>query len=224
LARGEGLHYAPLDISPTAIELASASLAREFPELYITGIECDFTASLDALDPDPGSLAVFLGSTIGNFSHGGGVAFLRRLRERLSRDDWFLLGVDLVKSVDVLEAAYNDSAGVTAEFNKNILRAVNEEAGGDFDPEDFEHLAFFNPDASQIEMHLVARRPVRVRLEALGIDLEIEAGERIHTEISRKFTRDSTSVLLSEAGFELRHWFPSSEGYFGLALAEVADG
>jgi L-histidine N-alpha-methyltransferase len=224
LERGEGLHYSPLDISPYALGLASTSLAREFPELVITGIQCDFTETLEALEPDPGCLAVFLGSTIGNFNHGAGVGFLKRLRERLAEGDWLLLGVDLVKSVEVLEAAYNDSAGITAEFNKNILKVVNREAEGNFDPNDFEHLAFFNRDADQVEMHLVARQDVQVRLGSLDMDLNIAAGERIHTEISRKFTRESTGDLLSGAGFELCHWYLSPDGYFGLALAAIRGG
>lgn len=216
---GNGLHYAPLDISRYALELAEASLSREFPKLCITGIECDYTETLEALNPDPGCLAVFLGSTIGNFPHASGVALLRRLRERLAVGDWFLLGVDLVKPVEILEAAYNDASGVTARFNKNILRVVNRELGGDFDPDEFGHLAFFNRQQSQIEMHLVARNEVQVRLEALDLDLWIEPGERIHTEVSRKFTRESTEKILREAGFEIRNWFLSDNGYFGLALA-----
>lgn len=223
LERGFGLHYAPLDISRYALDLAEASLSQEFPELYITGIECDYTKTLQPLKPDPGCLAVFLGSTIGNFTHASGVDLLRRLRGRLSLGDWFLLGVDLVKPVEILEAAYNDEAGITARFNKNILRVVNREAGGDFDPADFEHLAFFNDKKNQIEMHLVARIDTQVRLEVFDLDLEIEAKERIHTEISRKFTRESLDELLREAGFELRRWFPSDDGYFGLALAAVTE-
>lgn len=224
LGLGKGLHYAPLDISRYALEEAEASLSREFPELYITGIECDYTETLEPLDPYPGCLAVFLGSTIGNFHHDSGVALLARVRERLVAGDWLLLGVDLVKPISVLEAAYNDDSGVTAEFNKNILTVVNRHAGGDFDPARFDHLAFFNEEESQIEMHLVADSDHRVRLEAFDLELPVVAGERIHTEISRKFTRDSTHRLLAEAGFCLDHWFISEDGYFGLALASARGG
>ena len=216
---GDGLHYAPLDISRYALDQAEASLSREFPKLCITGIECDYTHTLGSLNPGPGCLAVFLGSTIGNFPHAPGVALLRRLRERLAVGDWFLLGVDLVKPVQILEAAYNDESGVTAAFNKNILHAVNREVDGDFDPDEFEHLAFFNRQKSQIEMHLVARNEVQVRLKTLDLDLWIEPGERIHTEVSRKFTRESTDRLLREAGFETHKWFLTENGHFGLVLA-----
>jgi L-histidine N-alpha-methyltransferase len=223
LALGTGLHYVPLDISRYALDAAAASLLAEFPELRITGIECDYTATLEALRPAPGCLAVFLGSTIGNFSRPSGVSLLRRLRARLAEGDWFLLGVDLVKPVDVLESAYNDEAGVTARFNKNILNVVNREAGGDFDLAAFRHRARYNEEESQIEMHLVAGSDTRVRLADLDLELEIEAGEKILTEISRKFTRESAGALLLEAGFALDRWFESEDGYFGLALAAVQE-
>lgn len=212
------LLYAPLDISRYALDEA-ASVADEFPGVRVDGVLCDYTRSLASLQPSPGCLAAFLGSTIGNFTPAAGVSLLRRLRERLADGDWFLLGLDLVKPVDVLEAAYNDRAGVTAAFNRNILDVVNREAGGDFDTADFEHVAFFNGAASQIEMHLEARRDLRVRLDAFDMGLDIRRSERIRTEISRKFTRDSAAALLTGAGFTPRHWFCSDDGYFALALA-----
>jgi L-histidine N-alpha-methyltransferase len=194
----EALRYSPLDISRYALEQAAAALSGEFPQLEITGIRCDYTAELAALEAGPGCLAVFLGSSIGNFTHLAGVALLRRLRNRLKGGDWFLMGVDLVKSPRILEAAYNDSAGVTAAFNRNILRVVNREVGADFDPTDFRHLAFYDREAQQIEMHLVARRDVRVRLQG-----------------------DSTARLLVDAGFHLEQWFVPENGYVALALARV---
>jgi len=219
--RDRSLHYMPLDISRYALDQATASLSRSFPDLNVTGIQCDYTESLEPLAPEPGCLAAFLGSTIGNFTQEAGRSLLGRLRSRLSPEDWFLLGVDLVKPAPVLEAAYNDEAGVTAQFNKNILTVLNREVEGDFDPEAFEHMAFFNEEESQIEMHLVATSETRVRLRALELELEIEHGESIRTEISRKFTRESADELLDEAGFRLEHWFTSENGYFGLALAAV---
>ncbi len=224
LSSDHGLRYTPLDISGYALEQAEASLSREFPALKIHGVQCDYTRSLEGVAPERDSLTLFLGSTIGNFTHRGGVALLSRLRRRLHEGDRILLGLDLVKSTEVLEAAYNDSRGVTAEFNRNILRAVNREAEGDFDPGAFEHLAFFDPVRSQIEMHLVARRAVHVRLERFDLDLEIPRGERILTEISRKFTKASATRLLLEAGFELDAWFTPMNEYFALALARAADG
>ena len=222
LAQKGQLHYAALDISEYALAKATETLSARFPNLRITGIQCDYTENLADLDPKPGCVAVFLGSTIGNFSHDTGVTLLKRVSERLGMGDWFLLGVDLVKPVDVQEAAYNDAAGITADFNKNILNVVNNETAGNFDPADFEHLAFFNRDLNQIELYLVAKRDLEVRLETLGVDLDMEAGERIRTEISRKFTKESAGRLLADGGFELQHWFESEDGYFGLALAAAA--
>jgi len=215
------LHYAALDISEYALAKAAESLSEAFPDLYVTGIQCDYTQTLEAFDPDPGCLAAFLGSTIGNFSHDMGVAFLERIWRRLAQGDWLLLGMDLVKPLQVQEAAYNDAAGITAEFNKNILNVVNREAEGNFNPEEFRHRAFFNVEKSQIEMHLVAIHDVNVRLEALDFDLTVAAGESIRTEVSRKFTRESATALLSDSGFDLEHWFEAANGYFGLALASV---
>ncbi|MGM0669585.1 MAG: L-histidine N(alpha)-methyltransferase [Gemmatimonadota bacterium] len=217
------LRYTPLDISRYALREAERSIREECPGVEVRGIRCDYTHSLEALDPPPGSLTVFLGSTIGNFPRDRAVRLLRRLRERLHPGDQFLLGVDLVKPVGILEAAYNDARGVTAEFNKNILRVVNGEAGGNFDPGDFDHLAFFNTQESQIEMHLVARRRVIARLERFNLDLDMEPGDRIRTEISRKFTRETCSSLLADSGFRVEHWFPSENEYFGLALARVEE-
>lgn len=223
LARGQGLHYAPLDISEYALEEAVSAVSVEFPHVRLEPIVCDYTQSLEALDPDPGCLVAFLGSTIGNFPNDQAVALLRRLRARLAAGDWLLLGLDLVKPIEVLEAAYNDDAGLTADFNRNILRAVNREVAANFDPNAFDHLAFFNSVASQIEMHLVARSDQSVQLEALGLEIDLSKGDRIRTEVSRKFTLRSTVGLLAEAGFALHRWFPSPERYFALALASVAD-
>ena len=224
MTRGNGRFcYTPMDISPYALQEAESSVSREFPGVEVKGIRCDYTRSLEALDPLPGSLTAFLGSTIGNFTRTRAVRLLRRLRSRLHPGDYFLLGVDLVKPVEILEEAYNDAQGITAEFNKNILRVVNREAQGNFRPEDFQHLAFFNERESQIEMHLVARKTVRVRLERFDLDMALEPGDGIRTEISRKFTEASCAGLLKDGGFRLERWFASEDNYFGLALARAMD-
>lgn len=224
MTRGNGrLRYIPMDISQFALREAEESVGREFPGVEVKGIRCDYTRSLEALNPLPGSLTAFLGSTIGNFPRPRAVRLLRRLRSRLHPGDHFLLGVDLVKPVEILEAAYNDAQGVTAAFNKNILKVVNREAQGNFRPDDFQHLAFFNEMESQIEMHLVARKPVRVRLERFDLDMALEPGDGIRTEISRKFTEASCAGLLKDGGFHLERWFASEDNYFGLALARAMD-
>jgi L-histidine N-alpha-methyltransferase len=220
--RGE-LVYVPVDISSFALEAAAETLESELPAVRVEGVQCDYTENLDAVRPGRDCLTLFLGSTIGNFDHRQGVDLLTGLRSRFDHPGWFLLGIDLVKPVEVLEAAYNDARGLTEDFNKNILHVVNREAGGDFDPADFDHHAFFNHEHSQIEMHLVAKRPVEALLADLDLGVSLDRGEAIRTEISRKFTRDSAQELLAEAGFEPEHWFPSDDHSFALALAR-ADG
>jgi len=222
-AGGGGLRYTPVDISQYALDQAEESISDAFPGVEIRGVRCDYTETLAELNPGSGCLVVFLGSTIGNFSHPRGVALLSRLRRQLDSGSGLLMGVDLVKPVPVLEAAYNDSEGITAAFNRNILKVVNREAEADFYPEDFRHLAFFNEEASRIEMHLEAVRDLRVTCSAANLVLDIGAGERILTEISRKFTRESAARLLAEAGFRLRRWFVSQNGYFALALAGAVE-
>lgn len=221
VARNGSLHFSPLDISHYALEEAEKTVGREFPGVKVEGIRCDYTRSLEALTLEPGSLTLFLGSTIGNFTDSQGIALLRRLRDRLHAGDHLLLGVDLVKPVKILEAAYNDSRGITAEFNRNILRVVNRKAGGNFRLDDFQHLAFFNSRDSQMEMHLVARRNVTVRLESFDLDLQLKEGDAIKTEISRKFTRESCRNLLEAGGFVVTDWFTADQEYFGLALARA---
>jgi L-histidine N-alpha-methyltransferase len=177
-----------------------------------------------AVPPFPAArrrLVVFLGSTIGNFTPPADVAFLRGLAGRLAPGERLLLGVDLVKSTAALHAAYNDRAGVTAEFNRNVLRVLNRELDADFDPERFDHVAHYNAEAARIEMHLRARLAHRVRIAGLDLDIAFAAGETIHTENSHKYTRASVDALLGSAGFQLDRWTASPDGAFAFALATV---
>ena len=164
-------------------------------------------------------MVAFLGSTIGNFTHDEGAAFLGRVAEQMRAEDFLLLGVDLVKDPAVLHAAYNDTQGLTAAFNRNVLDVVNRELDGDFAPEAFDHVAFYDAERQQVEMHLEARRSMSVRLAELDLQVELAAGERIHTEISRKFTPESTERLLGDAGLVLADWWTDPKGYYALALA-----
>ncbi len=169
----------------------------------------------------PGSrLVIFLGGTIGNLRPEEAAGFLATRRREMAPGDHFLLGVDLVKPVARLEAAYNDAAGVTAEFNRNILRVANRVAeGGDFDPAAFGHRAFYDPVTRWIEMRLRADRRQRVHLPGIGLDLELDEGEEIRTEISAKYDRESAEALLAGAGLEPAAWFTDPDHLFGLALA-----
>jgi L-histidine N-alpha-methyltransferase len=138
---------------------------------------------------------------------------------QMRRDDWFLIGFDLVKAVDVLERAYNDAAGLTAAFNRNVLVVIDRELGGHFDPERFDHVAFYDVEKAQIEMHLRSRARQTVRIDALAMDVAFESGETIHTEISRKFTRDTAESMLRGGAFDMVEWFETAERSFALALA-----
>lgn len=220
LAGGAGVRYVPVDVGRDGLAHAIAALAADYPRLRIQAVVGDFEHDLAHVPPPRGRrLALFLGSTIGNFDPGPRQALLESIRRRLGREGRLLLGVDLVKDRRELEAAYDDGAGVTAEFNRNILRVVNRALDGDFEPEAFRHCAFYQPAARRIEMHLVAARRQRVHLRRLGLVLDFAPGQGIWTENSYKFTRESTAAMLAQAGFALEAWYTDAAGRFGLALA-----
>jgi L-histidine N-alpha-methyltransferase len=211
--------YVPVDVAEGTIRRAADELAAEYPELSVHGIVGDFTTDLGRLPASERRLVIFLGGTIGNLHPEEALDFLRRRGREMARGDYFLLGVDLIKPVERLEAAYNDSAGVTADFNRNILRVVNRLTGGDFDPGAFLHRAFYDAGRHWIEMRLMAARPQQVLLPGIELELELDAGEEIRTEISAKYDRQKTEELLTAAGFVPREWFTDPARLFGLALA-----
>ena len=212
--------YVPMDISEPPVRQSARILAERYPSLEVHGLVGDFLLHLDRI-PDGGvrRLVVFLGGTIGNFPPDEAAEFLRTVHDAMSPGDFFLLGTDLVKDVARLEAAYDDAAGVTAEFNKNILRVVNRLADGDFDPSRFRHRAFFDREARWIEMRLVSREAQRVELSGLDLAFELDEGEEILTEISAKYDRERARKLLSDAGFEPVEWYTDAEDLFALSLA-----
>lgn len=213
--------YMPIDVSESTLRHSAAALRIAYPSLRVHAIVADYERGLPRLADAGSRLVVFLGSTIGNFVPPDDVTFLRRLAEHLTPGEHLLLGVDLVKPVARLHAAYNDAAGVTAEFNRNVLRVLNRELQSDFDPERFEHVAFYDPARAQIEMHLRARAAHTVRIAALDLTISFADGETIHTESSRKFTRESASAMLAAGGFRLERWYTSPDDAFALALAAV---
>ena len=186
------------------------------------GLVGDFEEHLEHLPKGERRLFVFLGGTIGNFYPDARAGFLAGLRELLGPEDRLLLGIDLVKDVEVIEAAYNDSEGVTAEFNRNVLHAINRDLGADFEPGAFEHMAFFDPDNSWIEMRLRAREAQTVSIEQIGLTAEFDAGEEMRTEISTKFTRERLSEELAAAGLELEELYTDHDELFALTLAAPA--
>jgi L-histidine N-alpha-methyltransferase len=217
--------YVPFDVAEQTVRDCTASLADEYPELAIHGIVGDFERHLDEIPPserDRPRVVAFLGGTIGNFPPGARRRFLRSLARLLSHGDYLLLGTDLVKDIDVLEAAYDDAQGVTAEFNRNVLRVLNRELDADFPTELFEHVAFFDPDRQWIEMRLRARRACHVRVDALDLEIDFARGEELRTEISAKFTPDRLEADYAASGLELAEWFTDESELFALSLARKA--
>jgi len=215
------VRYVPLDVDRLTLETSASRILRDYPELGVHAVVGDFERDLVRLPPPTGRrMVMFLGSTIGNLDPPSRRSFLTGIRKLLrSADDRFLLGVDLDKDVKVLEAAYDDAAGVTREFNRNILRVVNREVDGDFRPEAFRHLAFYNLRDCRIEMHLVSDSSQEVRLRRLGLTIPFAAGESIWTESSYKFTRAGVEAMFGEAGLSLVEWHVDPEDYFALAVA-----
>lgn len=236
--------FVPIDVSEAMLRQSAKALRRDYPSLHVHGLVADYDQGLRAFSSAPAGSAAdvptrgrkmvaFLGSSIGNFERDDAIAFLRRVRNALRDDEHLLLGLDLVKDVATLEAAYDDASGVTAEFNRNVLAVLRRELGADVDPSSFRHVAFFDAEKSRIEMHLESLFDQRVRIPALDLELQFEAGERIHTEISTKYTREAAESMLAEAGLELARWDeegPASgdpawregapfEPWFALALA-----
>ncbi len=219
--RTEGLlyGYGPLDVSADASRRASEALALEYPELQVEGVIGDFERPHDLPFPGRRRLLAFLGSTIGNFDPDRAVMFLRSVAREMTPADGFMIGFDLVKDRETLESAYNDSAGVTAEFNLNLLRVMNRELGADFQIGDFQHRAFYAEQEARIEMHLVSRRAQTVRLADIDLVVQFEQGESIRTELSHKYSRNSVEGLLRASGLRLAAWETDPAERFALALA-----
>lgn len=213
------VRYVAMDVGRESLAQAVGALADEYPHIHLHAVVADFERHLGCLPPPTGRrLVLFLGSTIGNFDPPARRALLAQVRRLLGSDGRFLLGVDLVKDRRVMEAAYDDDAGVTREFNRNILRVVNRAVDGDFVPDAWRHHSFYNTEARRIEMHLLAAAPQRVHLRALELVLDFDEGDGIWTESAYKFTRESVVAMLSEAGLALDEWHTDPEGRFGLAI------
>ena len=222
--------YVPVDVSESALAAAGDALTAEYPGLAVHAVVADFEKYL-GVPPDQGKgttagddnggprLVAFLGSTIGNMVPAERAVFLRRVRAQLRPGDAFLLGTDLVKDPAVLVAAYDDSAGVTAAFNKNVLAVLNAELGADFDLDAFDHVAVWDAGREWIEMRLRAASPQTVRVAGLDLTVRFAAGEEMRTEVSAKFRRSGVAAELAAAGFETRCWWTDDADQFGLSLA-----
>ena len=216
--RGSLQTYHPIDVSRTFLLDTAETLLNDFPTLELRPVVGDFAGGLDGVESAGPALAIFLGGTIGNLYRHEAIEFLRQVRAGMRPDDAFLIGLDLVKDPARLHAAYNDPQGVTAAFNRNVLHVINRDLDGTFNPELFDHYAFYNPEDQRIEMHLMSRVEQNVPIGALGTSVRFREGETIRTEISRKFTRESAEELLGTSGFTLRSWFTDENALFALAL------
>ncbi len=213
--------YVPLDVSDTALRDAVSAIHGDYPLLTIHGVVADFTEHLDRIPGQPPRLTAFLGGTIGNLLPDERATFLGDLQHTLAPGDWLLLGTDLVKDPGVLVPAYDDAAGVTADFNRNVLAVLNRELGADFDLASFQHVAIWDVGNEWIEMRLRASAAAKVRIADLDLDLLLQAGEEIRTEISAKFRRGGVEAELARAGFDLDSWWTDPEGRFAVSLARV---
>jgi L-histidine Nalpha-methyltransferase len=224
-AAGTLRRYVPVDVSEQALLAAASALFSDYPGLEVDGVVSDFDDYLDpgaSGDEDGPRLVAFLGSTIGNLLPAERASFLARIRSGLASGDALLLGTDLVKDPAVLVAAYNDEAGVTAAFNKNVLAVLNHELGADFDLDNFEHVARWDPDQEWIEMRLRTAGRQTVRLPAIDLTVSFDDGEEMRTEISAKFRREGVAAELTAAGFRQEHWWTDRQRRFGLSLAVPA--
>ncbi|WP_225826628.1 L-histidine N(alpha)-methyltransferase [Streptomyces naphthomycinicus] len=211
--------YVPVDVSESALTQAGKALVAEHPRLDVHALIADFTAPL-ALPETPGPrLVAFLGGTIGNLLPAERAGFLASVRSLLAPGDGLLLGTDLVKDEEVLVRAYDDAAGVTAAFNKNVLAVIDRELGADFDPDTFDHVAVWDAEREWIEMRLRSRTAQTVKVPALDLAVDFAAGEELRTEVSAKFRKEGVTGELAAAGLELTHWWTDARGRFALSLS-----
>jgi L-histidine N-alpha-methyltransferase len=210
------VRYLPVDVNQAAIEDSTEILIKEFPKLRVHGVVADFEKQLDLIPGEGDRLICFFGSTVGNFTRKESLRFMADLGRIMHSGGMLLLGVDMVKDRDVLEIAYNDSQGITQKFNRNILNVVNELAGTDFDPDLFDHVAFYNEEQFRIEMHLKATRDMEVSSTHFNGRIPIQKGEAIHTENSHKFTRRHIDDLASAGGLEIQNIFTDKNEWFSL--------
>jgi len=212
--------YAPVDISEEITRSTADAIAGEYG-VAVHGLVCDYERDLERIPLGGPRMIGFLGGTIGNFEPAQRASFLARVANLLGPDDRFLLGTDLIKEPATIEAAYNDSAGVTAEFNRNVLAVLNRELGADFDPEAFEHVAFWDAENLWVDIRLRSLARQVVSISALDMLVAFDRGEEMRTEISTKFARDGLAGIYAEAGLEMAGWWTDPDGLFALSLARA---
>jgi dimethylhistidine N-methyltransferase len=221
LQHRRSIDYFPLDVSNAALQVAKHEIQQELSTVNVHPQLGDFEDLTFLSRQVPPRLVLYIGSSIGNLEYEEAVGLLQDVACHLSRGDRLLLGVDLVKEGEVLRAAYDDNAGVTAAFNKNLLVRINRELGGHFELDSFSHVSVWNSTLSRIEMHLESECRQTVKVDALNVELDFYQGERIHTENSYKYTIESLEELLRRAGFALEHTWTDSHGWFAVSLGVV---
>jgi L-histidine Nalpha-methyltransferase len=222
-AAGTLRRYVPMDVTESMVRDTAVELTDEYPGLHVHGVIGDFERHLDQVPAAVGPrIVAFLGGTIGNFPPGSRRRVLREISRLLGPQDFLLMGTDLVKDPQVLQAAYDDEQGVTAEFNRNVLRVLNRELDADFEPDDFDHVALFDAEHEWIEMRLRARREHTTIVRDLDLPVHFDAGEEMRTEISAKFTAERLEGDLMSCGMELVRWFTDPDELFALTLSRLA--
>jgi L-histidine N-alpha-methyltransferase len=214
--------YCPVDISEEITRDTAERIATEYEGINVRGLVCDFEFDLERVPVEGPRVIALLGGTIGNFAPHQRAGFLRRICNLLGPEDSFLLGTDLVKDPGILEAAYNDSKGVTADFNKNVLAVLNRELDADFEIDSFEHVARWDPENLWVDIRLRSLANQVVNLNALDMLVPFGAGEEMRTEISTKFLRAGLEGIYAEAGLHLTDWWTDPEGLYALSLGRPA--
>lgn len=222
LAKQNTLQYFPIDISYEMLRESSDALLNEYENLSITGIVAEYDKGMIIIKKDRSrKLILFLGSSLGNFNPTDAIEFIRMIRNHMQDHDTFLIGLDMHKDSRILNAAYNDSASITAQFNLNILARINRELNADFELDKFEHRAFYNEAKNRVEMHLVSKEEQEVNIAAIGETISFREGESIHTENSYKFTSDQIESMV-EGNFQIiRTWSDKKKWYNVIMLAPI---
>lgn len=218
---GSLARYIPVDVSITALVEAGEALMNEYPGVEVHGVMADFESQLALLPQGGPRLTAFLGGTVGSFEPRERIRFLRGVRSSMEPDDWMLLGIDLAKDAGVLVRAYDDADGVTAEFNRNVLLRINRELRANFDAEQFEHVALWDPANEWIEMRLRSRRTQDVTVDAIGLTAHFAEGEELRTEVSAKFRRERIEAELARSGFGVREWWTDADERFAVSLSQA---
>ena len=218
---GQNVHYVPVDVSETALREASRAIVERFPTVQVTGINGTYRSAFAVFEQLSPQMVIFLGSTIGNFNEDETTAFLKSLSRQLPNGDFFLLGIDLVKDPQILEAAYNDAAGYTAKFTRNLWARMNRELEAGIDLDALEHVAVWNAERSRMDISTRFDSTQRVHIAPLDLTFEIDAGEQILIEISRKFRIPEVERKLSKHGFEMVRTFTDPKEWFALLLVKI---